>query len=239
MPRASKRARNCKDMRAAKKRKTEDEEDWVPPGLRPSATGHWEDLQLNNESGDQPEGLLSDSESDSEEVEMTDDEKDDLPFDGCAFETLLTGSQKDRVFENAVFPYQRGPASTLRSQQMKRKAERELAQSAEGSKKIRDFFPPVPVGENDGSSAAVTIRPVIPQPKEKEHLKWQEDIRALQKRLQSKKQRAGLNGETLTRYEAVCSFFAYNSAGKRGKQGSCFHRLWHSASTGESILRAR
>ena len=50
---------------------------------------------------------------------MTDDEED-LPFD------FLTGSQRDRVFEEAVLPY--GPAPTLRSQQMKRKAERELAQ---------------------------------------------------------------------------------------------------------------
>ena len=64
-----------------------------------------------------------------------------------AFETLLSGSQRDLVFE-AVFPYQRGPAPTLRSQQMKRKAECELAQSAEGLKKIWDFFPPVPAGES-------------------------------------------------------------------------------------------
>ena len=54
---------------------------------------------------------------------MTDGEKYYLPFDGCAFETLLTGSQKDWIFEKAVFPYQCSPASTLQSQQMKRKAE--------------------------------------------------------------------------------------------------------------------
>ena len=66
---------------------------------------------------------------------MTDDEEEDLPFDECAFETLLTGSQGDRVFEEAGFPYQRGPVPMHipRSQQMKRKTERELAQSAEGS----------------------------------------------------------------------------------------------------------
>ena len=100
MPRASKRAQNCRDMRAAKKRKAEEALYGIPdtvldlmwklgvrrtgsPGLRPSATGHWEDLQLNGESGGQPENLLSDSESVSEEVEMTDDEGEDLPFDGC------------------------------------------------------------------------------------------------------------------------------------------------------------
>ena len=81
-------------------------------------------LQLNDERGGQPESLLSDSGSDSKEMEMTDYEDEDLPFDGCAFETLLTGSQRDRVFEEAVFPYQRGPVPTLRSQQMKWKAER-------------------------------------------------------------------------------------------------------------------
>ena len=46
----------------------EGEEDRAPPELRPSATGHWEDLQLNDESGGQPESLPSDSESDSEEI---------------------------------------------------------------------------------------------------------------------------------------------------------------------------
>ena len=51
---------------------------------------------------------------------------------------------------------------------MKKKAERGLAQSVEGSKKIWDFFPPVPAGDRDGpSSTAVTDRLVIPQPEEK------------------------------------------------------------------------
>ena len=95
-----------------------------------------------------------------------------------AFETLLSGSQRDLVFE-AVFPYQRGPAPTLRSQQMKRKAECELAQSAEGLKKIWDFFPPVPATESmDHCSyhppCGLTARG-------EKRLKWQEDIRALQK----------------------------------------------------------
>ena len=133
MPRGSKRARNCKDMRAAKKRKAEDalydildivlDLIWKlrvrRTGLRPSTTGYWEEPQLDDESGGQPESLLSDSESDSEEMEMTDDAEEVLPFNGCAFETLLTGSQRDRIFEEAVFPYQRGPVPTLRSQRIR------------------------------------------------------------------------------------------------------------------------
>ena len=109
-------------MRAAKKRKTEDalydnpdtvldfldveaegEEDRAPPGLRPSATGHWEDLQLNDERGGQPESLLSDCKSDSEEMEMT-DYKDDLPFDRCAFETILTRSKETGDLKKQCFP---------------------------------------------------------------------------------------------------------------------------------------
>ena len=82
----------------------EGEENRAPLGLRPSATGHWDDVSPTQRcEGGQPGILLSDYTSDSEEMEMTDD-KEGLPFDRCAFETILTGSKKTGDLKKQCFP---------------------------------------------------------------------------------------------------------------------------------------
>jgi len=161
-----KRSQQLRAARVAKKRKTDDGyelpesvlryldvEDFgenenleVPvrsklQGLNPSSS-HWEDLQLDDEP-EYKEDSSDDGLENDDEVEVTDSEEDDnVTFDGCAFEAIIKGSYKFEVFEEAEFPYQRRPELSVRSKQMKNKASQELAQSAEGSKKIYQYFQP-------------------------------------------------------------------------------------------------
>ena len=108
------------------------------PGKQPSACAHWEDIPLQNGSDSESEDEVSDWDLEKDNIEVTNGEED-LPFDGTAFDALLSGSQCKGVFEKVAFRYQRSPTVSVRSQQLERKADKALAQSVGGSKKIYEF----------------------------------------------------------------------------------------------------
>jgi len=229
-----KRSQQLRAARAAKKRQTDDGyelpesvlryldvEDFgenenleVPvrfklQGLNPSSS-HWEDLQLDDEQ-EYTEDSSDDGLENDDEVEVTDSEEEDdnVTFDGCAFEAIIKGSYKFEVFEEAEFPYQRGPELSMRSKQMKNKAAQELARSAEGSKKIYQYF--------QLSSSTTSLNSMIQSPAiSREDLLRREReaaIKSLEKKLQGK-QRNTMNGQTIIRHEAVLAFLRI----QQGKQ---------------------
>ena len=143
---------------------------------------------------------MKDLEEEEEEEEETDSEEDNLTFDGCAFKAILNGSQQ------ADFPYQRGPEPSLRSHQLKKKATRELAAGAEGSKKIYEFFK-APGGSDSSLSARETTPISQDSDLPAEQLLRREREKAIKAMEQTlcREKRHALNGQTLARRRAVLS----------------------------------
>ena len=169
------------------------------PGKQPSVCAHWEDIPLQNGLDSEGEDEGSDWE---EDIEVTDGEEEDLPSDGTAFDALLSGSQCKGVFEKAAFYYQRGPTLSIRSQQLKRKADKALAQSVKGSKKIFEF----PGFQSSTGPAPTAISEPTLTPAERTKKQCEAHIKTLERKLSDKRQRAVMNGQTLLRHEAVLQF---------------------------------
>ena len=90
---------------------------------------------------------------------------------------------------------------SVRSQQLKRKADNALAQSVEGSKKIYEFS-----GFQSSTGPAPSAIPEpTPTPAERARKQREAHIKILERKLSNKKQRAVMNGKTLLRHEAVLS----------------------------------
>ena len=182
-------------------------------GKQPSACAHWEDIPLQDGSDSEGEDEGSGWDLEEDDIEVTDGEEEDLPFDRTAFDALLSGSQCKRVFEKAAFHYQRGPTQSVCSQQFKRKADKALAQSVEGSKKIHEFS-----GFQFSTGPAPTaISEPTPTPAEKARKQHEAHMKTLERKLSNKKQRAVMNGQTLLRHEAVLQFLCIQLNRQKGE----------------------
>ena len=150
------------------------------PGQQPSACAHWEDIPLQNGSDSEGEDEGSDRDLEEGDIEVAD--------------ALLSGSQCKGVFEKAAFRYQRGPTLSVRSQQLKRKADRALAQRVEGSKKIYKFL-----GFQSGTDPSTSAIPEpTPTPAERARKQREAQMKTLERKLSNKKQRAIMNGDPTT-----------------------------------------
>ena len=90
--------------------------------MQPSGCVHWEDIPLQNVSDSEGEDESNERDLEEDDIEVTGGGEEDLPSDGTSCEELFRGSQWMGVFEMEPFRYQR-----VFSQQLKRKADKELA----------------------------------------------------------------------------------------------------------------